>query len=779
MALRRIALGAARRVLAPRGAGIFGESAHGGPRRPPFVRFCAGGGSSGPNDGNERGDDGEDAAGADAPVAEVESPVWNVPDDAPSPETHARASSSSPVGQDGDRTSDGKDDPARGKKFVPYFVRAGNAAGADGGDTDADAPQRERRGEQRGGSAARRRWDESENLFVRNLPPDFSAAKLAKLFRQHGDVLSAKYVADVERSPYGFVRFKSKDDAAVAVAELHGVKLGGDGVGPATAPLEVSVAMTKAEQRDALADRRRRKEEAREERAARKAAWETRHKEWLARQAEWDARQRLREERRAAARERVSIHVKGAPRGLDAEKVAKIFAPFGDVARVKLWYANGPSPSAVLSMGTAEQAAAAIAMLGGRKLEGCLNPMTITVARSSRGKGAKASSESADESSDSEDSESSDSSESESESEPDVVKLPVIDVDDEMLAKQRAAMDAASAIAAEVRAARSDAFVGRRPTGDGDRSGTGRDDARAGRAYGGRRGPGGSPTASSSVGRHAARGEAVAGPGASDFRLDARATERLESAAGGFSRRRGAGRSQFGGFENASLRPGGRRGPGGGSGGGSSSRRRSARDVPFGAGPIDAKTRAAIAARVREAREAAHGDVTFDWDVGEFEHGARLEFDENWNTAEFNAAPYVPGFGLAKPVEEEDGAMLDAHKDWLMRVGNIANDAQYEESKRIALQQFEHYKRMDEKERISRGASPFHGDFIAERRSLAEQVEGIPADSPMYAFAKKAVDALDGNAGWSYDRKVRALRFLATRAEKYGQGEDASAPVEG
>ena len=142
MALRRIALGAARRVLAPRGAGIFGESAHGGPRRPPFVRFCAGGGSSGPNDGNERGDDGEDAAGADAPVAEVESPVWNVPDDAPSPETHARASSS-PVGQDGD-PSDGKDDPdpARGTKFVPFFVRAGNAAGAGGADADADAPER-------------------------------------------------------------------------------------------------------------------------------------------------------------------------------------------------------------------------------------------------------------------------------------------------------------------------------------------------------------------------------------------------------------------------------------------------------------------------------------------------------------------------------------------------------------------------------------------------------------------------------------------------------------
>ena len=114
------------------------------------------------DDGNERGDDGEDAAGADALVAEVESPVWNVPDDAPSPETR-EGRRLSPVGQDGDwtTTSDGKDD-SRGEKFVPYFVRAGNAVGAGGGDADADAPSRERGGERRGGSATRRRWDESE-----------------------------------------------------------------------------------------------------------------------------------------------------------------------------------------------------------------------------------------------------------------------------------------------------------------------------------------------------------------------------------------------------------------------------------------------------------------------------------------------------------------------------------------------------------------------------------------------------------------------------------------
>ena len=67
--------------------------------------------------------------------------MWNVPDDAPSPETHARASSS-PVGQDGD-PSDGKDDPdpARGTKFVPFFVRAGNAKPDADADADADAPR--------------------------------------------------------------------------------------------------------------------------------------------------------------------------------------------------------------------------------------------------------------------------------------------------------------------------------------------------------------------------------------------------------------------------------------------------------------------------------------------------------------------------------------------------------------------------------------------------------------------------------------------------------------
>jgi hypothetical protein len=284
------------------------------------------------------------------------------------------------------------------------------------------------------------------------------------------------------------------------------------------------------------------------------------------------------------------------------------------------------------------------------------------------------------------------------------------------------------------------------------------------RAYGGERGR--ARTTSQ-------RGEAVAGPGVAI--PDARAMERLESATARM-RQRGAGRAFGAGLNDAFTRQ-----SKGGTGGGDRSkkgpaRRRAARDA-FGMGAIDPKTQAALDARVREAREAARGEVNFDWDVGEFEQTMRMEFDENWNAAEFNAAPYVPGFNIQPPggSKEDEGSVLDAHKDWLMRVGNIPNDEVFNESKRVALEQFQHYKRMDEKERVRAGASPISGDFLAERASLADEVDGISTDSPMYAFAVKAVDALDGNAGWSHDRKIRALRFLASRAEKYGAAEETGA----
>ena len=737
MALRRVALGMARRVLAPVEAGIFTESAH-ARHHSRSVRFCSSTGGSGRDD--EDGESTDDPAAGSDP--EVRSPAWNVPDDAPAPETDATASTADDDAEIASTSSSNEHSTNKKSPFVPFFVRK-----AGENDSNAAAPK------QRGAAARRKPTtappDESQNLYVKNLPPDFSAAKLANLFLQHGDVLSTKFVAAEPTAgrpaPTGLVRFATRAEAEAAMAQLNGVKLGGEGVGPATEPLEVSVAMSKEQREAQYAERKAAREERMEKRRA-----------WLAKQAEWAQKMKERDARRAAFANRVSIHVRDAPRGLDAESTAKIFKPFGDVARVKLWFANGASPTAVLSMGSAEEAAAAIAMLSGRKLEGCAKPMTITVHKPGN-KGDKAKDASPDES----------ESESAAAAALPGPELPVVDVDDEMLAKQKAAMDAAATIAAEVRASRPKRTE-RRPLSPSSPSerrplqSREREPSTRARAYGGERGR--ARTTSQ-------RGEAVAGPGVAI--PDARAMERLESATARM-RQRGAGRAFGAGLNDAFTRQS--KGGAGGDRKKGPARRRAARDA-FGMGAIDPKTQAALDARVREAREAARGEVNYDWDVGEFEQTMRMEFDENWNAAEFNAAPYVPGFNIPPPggSKEDEGSMLDAHKDWLMRVGNIPNDEVFNESKRVALEQFQHYKRMDEKERVRAGASPFSGDFLAERASLTEEVDGISTDSPMYAFAVKAVDALDGNAGWSHDRKIRALRFLASRAEKYGAAEETGA----
>jgi RNA recognition motif-containing protein len=136
-------------------------------------------------------------------------------------------------------------------------------------DSNAAAPSKQR------GAAARRKPttappDESQNLYVKNLPPDFSAAKLANLFLQHGDVLSTKFVAAEPTAgrpaPTGLVRFATRAEAEAAMAQLNGVKLGGDGVGPATEPLEVSVAMSKEQREAQYAERKAAREERMEKR---------------------------------------------------------------------------------------------------------------------------------------------------------------------------------------------------------------------------------------------------------------------------------------------------------------------------------------------------------------------------------------------------------------------------------------------------------------------------------------------------------------------------------
>ena len=443
MALRRVALGVARRVLAPVEAGIFGESAHAARHHSRCVRFCSSTGGSGRDD--EDGESTDDPAAGSDP--EVRSPAWNVPDDAPAPETDATASTADDDAEIASTSSSNEHSTNKKSPFVPFFVRKAGET-----DSNAAAPSKQR------GAAARRKPttappDESQNLYVKNLPPDFSAAKLANLFLQHGDVLSTKFVAAEPTAgrpaPTGLVRFATRAEAEAAMAQLNGVKLGGDGVGPATEPLEVSVAMSKEQREAQYAERKAAREERMEKRKA-----------WLAKQAEWAQKMKERDARRAAFANRVSIHVRDAPRGLDAESTAKIFKPFGDVARVKLWFANGASPTAVLSMGSAEEAAAAIAMLSGRKLEGCAKPMTITVHKPGN-KGDKDGEKAKDES----------ESESASAAAPPGPELPIVDVDDEMLAKQKAAMDAAATIAAEVRASRPTKRTERRPLSPSSSSG--------------------------------------------------------------------------------------------------------------------------------------------------------------------------------------------------------------------------------------------------------------------------------------------------------------------
>ena len=102
-----------------------------------------------------------------------------------------------------------------------------------------------------------------------------------------------------------------------------------------------------------------------------------------------------------------------------------------------------------------------------------------------------------------------------------------------------------------------------------------------------------------------------------------------------------------------------------------------------------------------------------------------------------------------------------------MKHGGISSDAAFASVKRDALASFARYKSMYEAQRARRGESPIEGDFLAERQTLANVVDEIGPENPLRAFATRAVDTLDGNAGWSYARKAAALRFLAGKAERY------------
>jgi hypothetical protein len=735
------------------------------------------------------------------------------------------------------------------------------------------------------------------NLYVKNLPRDFNAKKLAHLFMPHGDVQSTKFVLDAGPVPTGLVRFATAEEAAAATAALHGATLSADdaessatdsgsessedsdshtALSTQTVRLEISLAMTRAE-RDAA---RVARAEEREKRKQRRAERAERVKRLAASRTSGD---------KSLAKDGFAVRVTHVPVGLDHKQLRSIFVAFGKLGRVKMMWPNGEVPSAVVTFRDEAAANAAAASLAGEYLPGCKGPMAFEAHKSARGtrkktrtkeRGVKKKSEEeeGEESSESSD-ESSDSSSSESENEsaspsselsPNealnsveegeevaplfVLRPESVTITDKITARADAARAAAGRVWRDVQASRavsspealekakalnaaatarakalrdekrergeplanvgSDSnsavapadLLRRRREARGvfaDTPHAAQTESRARRGLN----PGGEQRESRRVRAYAERrhgsgadlsprarvGHAlVAGPGVdANTALSEEARAKLAAAA---ARKRARGRGVgfadsmaemrgFGGRGGSgSRRSGSRGGPGGGGGGGSRSDARSARNSRRGrdGDSLDEKTRAALAARVEEARRASASESPWEWDVATFESGARKTFGENFNVAEYASAPVVPGFGVESNVSvsrayttSDEDAFLESRKAFIQQQGGIESDAQFESVKRDALASFARYKSLYEKQRETRGESPIEGDFLAERQTLLDAVSGVSETNPLRSFATRAADALDGNAGWSYARKVAALRFLASKAERYENAESA------
>jgi RNA recognition motif-containing protein len=64
--------------------------------------------------------------------------------------------------------------------------------------------------------------------MILNLPRDFSEEALAKLFKTHGDIKACDLVIDDKTGTskgFGFVEMALKDEAEIAVRELHGIRV--------------------------------------------------------------------------------------------------------------------------------------------------------------------------------------------------------------------------------------------------------------------------------------------------------------------------------------------------------------------------------------------------------------------------------------------------------------------------------------------------------------------------------------------------------------------------
>jgi RNA recognition motif-containing protein len=95
------------------------------------------------------------------------------------------------------------------------------------------------------------------NVFVANLPPDFSDERLAEIFDPFGIVLSAYVARDPasgKRLRYGFVDIATEHAAARAVSGLNGVAVDGHSLDVRISERKEKKAQPKKPERPALAE---------------------------------------------------------------------------------------------------------------------------------------------------------------------------------------------------------------------------------------------------------------------------------------------------------------------------------------------------------------------------------------------------------------------------------------------------------------------------------------------------------------------------------------------
>ena len=499
-------------------------------------------------------------------------------------------------------------------------------------------------------------------------------------------------------------------------------------------------------------------------RAEREAEREARREETRTRRAEFKARQRKRKEKALRDAASVSIHVRHVPVGLEANELRRIFAPFGEVSRVKLLYPNGAAPSALLAMESADAANAVAAAVEGRTLPGANGAARVSLYRAAAGPAARRTKEAREDAEEDDsrgassegDSEASDGAPSSRASRRKAARTPPppppapldpgsVAADFDLDAKRLAAFAAASAIAEKklasdperrarerlrMRALEVNAAAARKLRGAKFRATPDRVDAH-GDSFDA---PSLRPRASGSSRR------AVAGPGVAESSPSESHHWLSEEA----RRDLAAARSQRGGrrtttagrlledFSGGRLRRGGQGGKQGGQAREtrgtslpSSSRGAGRTPTRFGRGAgemsrVDDRTQAALDARIREAREMASSDEPWEWDPAAFEHGAAKLFGENLDAAEYGAAPVVPGFQPRREYETEE-ALLARVRPFVSAYAGIEPEA-FDSAARDALEDHAGFKARWLRARERRGESPVSGDFLAERKSLEAEV---------------------------------------------------------